>query len=202
MRGASLVGYVRPVSSGTYRSAGSSSESFPSSRSLRMAIAVKLLVIEAMRNTVSAVTGCLVVRSREPATPRCANSPSMTMPQVAPGMCSRVVNSCIRRSMSGKRLAQLLPPRRIGEPRRLRLEHRRDRVRSRRVPPTWPPTCTAPKAHMAPTIARPARSERERSVRIRGLCLRAQTRRGIRTRTRADAQCRRPWPRSRRTQRL
>ena len=53
--GASVVGYFSPAISGTYFSAGSSSDSFPSSRSFRIEIAVKLLVIEAMRNTLSAV---------------------------------------------------------------------------------------------------------------------------------------------------
>ena len=47
-----------PSSSGTHRSAGSSSDSLPSSRSLRIAIDVKLFVIEAMRNTVLLSTGC------------------------------------------------------------------------------------------------------------------------------------------------
>src|SRR6478672_6469047 len=60
-RGESLVGYVRPASSGTQFSARSSSESFPSSRSLRIASAVKLLVIDAMRNTVPLSTGDVAV---------------------------------------------------------------------------------------------------------------------------------------------
>ena len=47
----------QPGNSGTYFSAGSSSDSLPASRSERMATAVKLLVIEAMRKTVSGVTG-------------------------------------------------------------------------------------------------------------------------------------------------
>jgi hypothetical protein len=64
MRGESPVGYVRALSSGTCRSAGSSSASLPSSRRLRIAIAVKLFVIEAMRNTVSAFTGAFEARSR------------------------------------------------------------------------------------------------------------------------------------------
>ena len=70
--GESLVGYLRAFISGTYFSAGSSSASFPSSRSFKMAIAVKLFVIEAMRNTVSAVTGDFVGISRNPVVPRCA----------------------------------------------------------------------------------------------------------------------------------
>src|SRR4051794_41162381 len=100
-RGESLVGYARCVSSGTYRSAGSSSESFPSSRSLRIATAVKLFVIEAIRNTVSRSTGALAATSRRPATPACASSPSTTMPQLAPGTCACSVNCWKIRSISG-----------------------------------------------------------------------------------------------------
>src|SRR5690349_23841031 len=43
---------------------------FPSSRSFRTAIAVKLFVMEAMRNTVSRSTGAFFSRSRYPAVPR------------------------------------------------------------------------------------------------------------------------------------
>jgi len=64
IRAESLVGYRRAFSSGTYFSAGSSSDSLPSSRSARIDIAVKLFVIDAMRNTVSALTGVLVASSR------------------------------------------------------------------------------------------------------------------------------------------
>jgi hypothetical protein len=69
MRGESVVGYVIPLSSGTYRSAGSSSDSLPASRSFRIDIAVKLFVIEAIRKTVSRSTGLFEVRSRNPVTP-------------------------------------------------------------------------------------------------------------------------------------
>jgi hypothetical protein len=51
-----------------------------------MAIAVKLFVIDAMRNTVSGVTGDFAAMSRYPVTPVCASWPSMTMPHAAPGM--------------------------------------------------------------------------------------------------------------------
>ena len=64
--GESLVGYASAFSSGTYFSAGSSSESFPSSRSRMMAIAVKLLVMDAMRNTEVESTGFFVAMSRRP----------------------------------------------------------------------------------------------------------------------------------------
>jgi hypothetical protein len=84
-RGESVVGYARFFSSGTYRSARSSSDSLPSSRSFRIAIAVKLFVIEAIRNTESRVTGAFEGNSRNPDTPRCASSPSITMPHAAPG---------------------------------------------------------------------------------------------------------------------
>ena len=100
MRGESLVGYTSPFSSGTYRSAGSSSDSLPSSRSFRIDIAVKLLVIDAMRNTVSASTGAFAARSRTPAAPACASSPSTTMPHAAPGTCPSVAKSWNRPSTS------------------------------------------------------------------------------------------------------
>ena len=51
--GESVVGYFSAASSGMYFSTGSSSDNLPPSRSLRMHSAVKLLVIDAMRNTVS-----------------------------------------------------------------------------------------------------------------------------------------------------
>ncbi|HET9425335.1 MAG TPA: serine hydrolase domain-containing protein, partial [Gemmatimonadaceae bacterium] len=102
--GESVVGYVSPASSGTYRSAGSSSDSCPSSRSLRIAIAVKLLVIDAMRNTELVSTGDRVARSRNPVTPTCASFPSMITPQAAPGMCSRVAKSRNNRSIAGMAL--------------------------------------------------------------------------------------------------
>ena len=83
--GESVVGYFSDASSGTYFSTGSSSESLPSSRSSRTDIAVKLLVIEAIRKTVSAFGADFVSRSRYPAAPACTNLPSMTMPHAAPG---------------------------------------------------------------------------------------------------------------------
>ena len=46
-------------------------------------MAVKLLVIDAMRNTVSAVTGDLVARSRKPCVPVCASSPDDDAPDGA-----------------------------------------------------------------------------------------------------------------------
>src|SRR6185437_12832221 len=52
--GESALGSARPASSGTYSRTGSSSRSAPASRSARIVDAVKLLVIEAMRNTVAA----------------------------------------------------------------------------------------------------------------------------------------------------
>ena len=91
-----------PSAPGTYFSAGSSSESLPSSRSLRIAIAVKLLVIDAMRNTVLVSTGVFVAMSRKPVTPMCATLPSMTIAHTAPGMCSRSVNSRMMLSTAGK----------------------------------------------------------------------------------------------------
>ena len=51
-------------------------------------MAVKLLVIEAMRKIVSGVTGAFRSTSRRPDTPTCATPSSMTMPQMRPGMCS------------------------------------------------------------------------------------------------------------------
>ena len=99
--GESLVGYFRPLSSGTYFSAGSSSESLPSSRSRMIAIAVKLLVIEAMRNTDLESTGALAATSRRPVTPMCATRSSRTIAQAAPGTCSRSVNSRMMLSIAG-----------------------------------------------------------------------------------------------------
>jgi hypothetical protein len=67
-----------------------------------MAIAVKLLVIEAMRNTVSASTGLFAATSRKPAVPMCATSPSTTMPHAAPGTCCSATNAEKIRSTSAK----------------------------------------------------------------------------------------------------
>src|SRR2546430_5358337 len=64
-------------------------------------VAVKLLVIDAMRNTVSGSTGAFDATSRRPVTPACASSPSMTMPQLAPGTCACSVNALKMRSISG-----------------------------------------------------------------------------------------------------
>ena len=100
--GESLVGYSSAFSSGTYRSAGSSSDSRPSSRSRMMAIAVKLLVIEAMRNTEPVSTGAFAPTSRRPVTPMCATRSPTTIAQAAPGTCSRPVNSRMMLSMAGK----------------------------------------------------------------------------------------------------
>ncbi len=60
--GESCVGYFEPGSSGIC-SAGASRRSLPSSRSFRTVRAVKAFVIEAMRNSVSAVTGRFDSRS-------------------------------------------------------------------------------------------------------------------------------------------
>ena len=52
-----------------------------------MAIAVKLFVIEAMRKTVSGVTGAAASTSRNPVVFSHARPPSATIPIAAPGMC-------------------------------------------------------------------------------------------------------------------
>ena len=70
-------------------------------------MAVKLLVMEAMRKTVSPATGCWLARLRNPPVPMCATLPSTTMPQAAPGTCSRSRNSLTRRSTSGKAASSL-----------------------------------------------------------------------------------------------
>ena len=85
--GESAVGYFRFASSGMYFAAGSSSCSLPASRSLRIDIAVKPFVIDAMRNLVSSVTGAFVATSRIPAVFTYASLPSMMMPRTAPGAC-------------------------------------------------------------------------------------------------------------------
>ena len=54
--GESFVAFGIPASSGTHFDTASSRESFPSSRSLRIARAVKLFVMDAIRKTVSAST--------------------------------------------------------------------------------------------------------------------------------------------------
>ena len=69
----------QPRSSGTYSSAASSSFSRPSSRNARIADAVKLLVIEAIRKTVPA-SGAGPPRFRWPSPAACTSSPSSTIP--------------------------------------------------------------------------------------------------------------------------
>ena len=65
----------------------------PSSRSLRMAIAVKLFVIDAMRNAVSSVDGRLALDVPVARHPDVGELPSMTMPHAAPGTWVRVTKS-------------------------------------------------------------------------------------------------------------
>ena len=84
--GVSRVGRSIRANSGIHRDTGSSSDSRPSSRSFSTARAVKLLVIDAMRNAVSGVIGACEVRSRTPNDPRCATCPSITTPQIIPGI--------------------------------------------------------------------------------------------------------------------
>ena len=67
--GVSRVGRSIRANSGIHRDTGSSSDSRPSSRSFSTASAVKLLVIDAMRNAVSGVTGACEARSRTPNDP-------------------------------------------------------------------------------------------------------------------------------------
>src|SRR5262245_33507419 len=106
--GASVVGYLRAAISGTYFSAGSSSASLPSSRSLRIDIAVKLFVIDAMRNTVSASTGACAARSRNPVVPVCASSPLTITTHAAPGACACVAYSRRIRSTSANAAGSLV----------------------------------------------------------------------------------------------
>ena len=83
-RAASGVTGSQPRSSGTYSCAWSSSLSSPSSRRARIADAVKLLDIDAMRKTVPASgTGPPACRSPSPAA--CTSSPSSTIPYASPG---------------------------------------------------------------------------------------------------------------------
>ncbi len=74
------------ANSGSHFETGSSSDSLPSSRSFRIARAVKLFVMEAMRNAVPAVMGASEERSRMPTDSTCASRPSITMPQTMPGI--------------------------------------------------------------------------------------------------------------------
>ena len=72
--GVSRVGSSMRANSGSHFATGSSSDSLPSSRSFRIASAVKLLVIDAIRNTVAAVIRePFDVRSR---TPKCRRAPA------------------------------------------------------------------------------------------------------------------------------
>ncbi len=84
--GVSRVGRSIVANCGIHRDTGSSSDSRPSSRSSSTASAVKLLVIDAMRNAVSGVTGACEARSRTPNDPTWATRPSITMPQISPGI--------------------------------------------------------------------------------------------------------------------
>ena len=63
----------RGIPVGIHRETGSSSDSRPASRSCSTARAVKLLVIDAIRNAVSDVTGACDARSRTPKDPTCAS---------------------------------------------------------------------------------------------------------------------------------
>ncbi len=68
---------------------------------------MKLFVIEAMRNTVSAVTGARPSVSRTPAPFTHASSPSMTTPITAPGIRRRSTHALNSLSISGKAAASL-----------------------------------------------------------------------------------------------
>ena len=72
-----------------------------------MHIAVKLLVIDAMRNTVSAFAGAFDATSRNPAAPVWASSPSTMTPHAAPGTCCSVVKSVKSQSMSANAAASV-----------------------------------------------------------------------------------------------
>ena len=82
--GESFVAFGIPASSGTHFATASSRESLPSSRSLRIASAVKLFVMDAIRKTVSASTAPPAV-SRTPQPFAKTSSPSTTRPTAAPG---------------------------------------------------------------------------------------------------------------------
>ena len=79
-RASPAVGISIRANSGIHFATGSSSDSLPSSRSLRIASAVKLFVIDAIRKAVSAVM-------RSPTVCTCASRPSMTTPHTIPGIC-------------------------------------------------------------------------------------------------------------------
>ncbi len=82
----SRVGSSMRANCGIHLDTGSSSDSLPSSRSFSTASAVKLLVIEAMRNAVEEWTGSCDERSRTPNVPTCARRASITTPQTMPGI--------------------------------------------------------------------------------------------------------------------
>ena len=73
----------------------------PASRSCKRAIAVKLLVIQAIRNTVSSSTGARVRRSRTPSPFAWTSSPSITIPKAKPGTPSRRTASARAASIAG-----------------------------------------------------------------------------------------------------
>ncbi len=85
MAGASLVGSLTPANSGMCLVTASSSDSLPSSRSARIARAVKLLVIDAIRKIVWGVAGWFPSTSRMPTAPEAASSPSTITPQASAG---------------------------------------------------------------------------------------------------------------------
>ena len=72
-----------------------------------MAAAVKLLVMDAMRNTVAVSTGARDDSSRNPAVPTCASRPSTTIPYAIPGTRDRSANVAHQAVDLGKRGAQL-----------------------------------------------------------------------------------------------
>ncbi len=82
--GASALTWRIPRSSGTSLATGSSSRRTPSSRSASTAAAVKLLVIDAMRNTVPA-SGAGPPSQRWPNPPVCTRAPPATIPYATPG---------------------------------------------------------------------------------------------------------------------
>jgi hypothetical protein len=67
---------------------------------LRIDIAVKLLVIDAMRNTVSASTSAFEATSRTPVAAAWASSPFTITPHAAPGTCCSWAYWVKRRSTS------------------------------------------------------------------------------------------------------
>ncbi len=84
MSGASALTWRTPRSSGTRKAAGSSSRRAPSSRSASTAAAVKLLVIDAMRNTVPA-SGAGPPSQRWPYPAVCTRAPPATIPYATAG---------------------------------------------------------------------------------------------------------------------